>query len=162
MQGWIRQIPNSHSNSEKGITFYWPSKNESNKLYNSVNQIIKHIKNSYLDHWNKETQSQNKLNCYWALNREYTQAEYLFSVRDTKQRRILTKYKLSDHTLAIERGRYKKSWLPKEERICGHCKTGEVETEMHFLLTCTYYLQIRKQFYQKLSQIINNFNFLSK
>ena len=32
-----------------------------------VNQIIKHIKNSYLDHWNKETQSQNKLNCYRAL-----------------------------------------------------------------------------------------------
>ncbi|KAG5841106.1 hypothetical protein ANANG_G00196080 [Anguilla anguilla] len=55
-----------------------------------VNQIIKHIKNSYLDHWNKETQSQNKLNCYRALNRKYTLAEYLFSVRDTKQRRILT------------------------------------------------------------------------
>ena len=93
-----------------------------------VNQIIKHIKNSYLDHWDKETQSQNKLNCYRALNREYTEAEYLFSVRDTKQRRILTKYRLSDHTLAIERGRYKKSWLAKEEGICGPCKTGEVET----------------------------------
>ena len=33
-----------------------------------VKQIIKHTKNSY---WNKETQSQNKLNLYRALNRVY-------------------------------------------------------------------------------------------
>ena len=47
----------------------------------------------------------------------------------------------------------------------GHCKTGEVQTEMHFLLTCTKYLQIRIFFfffYQKLSQIINDFNDFSE
>ena len=66
------------------------------------------------DPWDKETQIP-KINCYRALNREYTEAEYLFSVRDAKQRRILTKSRLSDHTIAIERGRYKKSWLAKEE-----------------------------------------------
>ena len=33
----------------------------------------------------------------------------LYSVRDTKQRQILTKYRLSDHQLAIETGRHKKT-----------------------------------------------------
>uniref|UniRef100_A0A0E9XKN1 Uncharacterized protein n=1 Tax=Anguilla anguilla TaxID=7936 RepID=A0A0E9XKN1_ANGAN len=33
---------------------------------------------------------------------------------------------------------------------------------MHSPLTCTKYLQIRKKYFQKLSQIINYFNFKSK
>uniref|UniRef100_A0A0E9X4H4 Uncharacterized protein n=1 Tax=Anguilla anguilla TaxID=7936 RepID=A0A0E9X4H4_ANGAN len=79
-----------------------------------VNQIIKQTKDAYLEHWNNETKTQNKLNCYLALNREYNLAEYHFSVRDTKQRQILTKYRLSDHTLAIEKGRHKKHGYPKK------------------------------------------------
>ena len=27
-------------------------------------------------------------------------------------------YRLSDHSLAIETGRHKKTWLPKEEAVC--------------------------------------------
>ena len=87
-------------------------------------------------------------------------AEYLVTVQDMKQRRILTKYRLSDHSLAIERGRFKKSWLAREERVCGHCRTGEVETEVHFLLNCPKYESIRNKYFNQFEKQIKNFRTL--
>ncbi|KAF7665457.1 hypothetical protein LDENG_00143140 [Lucifuga dentata] len=122
-----------------------------------INQIISSTKDAYLEHWTNQTKNQNRLNCYLALNHQYKLAEYLFTVRNTKQRQILTKYRLSDHSLAIETGRHRKSWLPPEDRICSHCMTGEVETEMHFLLKCNKYKHIRIEYFNKLNSIIPNF-----
>ena len=87
-------------------------------------------KNSYLEHRNQITTQIRTLSSPKKL------ADNLSTVRDSKQRQILTNYRLSDHSLAIEKGRHKKCWLPKEQRICGNCTTGEVKTEMHFLLHC--------------------------
>lgn len=112
-----------------------------------VKTAIKQEKENYLEHWKNQTTSQSRMNFYLTLNREYKLAEYLLSVRDAKQRQILTKYRLSDHTLAVETGRHRKTWLPKEDRICGNCQTGEVETEVHFLLQCTIYENIRQSFF---------------
>lgn len=122
-----------------------------------INKIMNQSKESYLQYWKNETKSQSRLNCYLTLNREYELADYLYSVRDTKQRQILTKYRLSDHRLAIETGRHKKTWLPKEERVCGHCMTGEVETEMHFLLYCDKYSSQRDSLFTEMTTYIPNF-----
>jgi len=45
--------------------------------------------------------------------------------------------------LAIERGRYTK--IVKESRFCPYCKYI-IENEIHFLLVCPLYKDIRKQF----------------
>ena len=44
-----------------------------------------------------------------------------------------------EHSLAIEVGRHRQAWLPKETRLCPHCEQGTVETELHFLTQCTKY-----------------------
>jgi len=119
---------------------------------NRIQLITTENKNSYLEHWEKETKTQNKLDCYRGLNRKYEMAEYLYTVKDIKQR-----YRMSDHTLAIEKGRHKKTWLPKEYRICGHCTSGEIETEKHFLLKCYKYESIRDQYLEKCNQLIENY-----
>ncbi len=108
-----------------------------------INQIIKQSKNTYLEHWDQETKT-------------------IFSVRDTKQRWILTKYRLSEHRLAIETGRHRKSWLPREQRVCVHCETGEIETETHFLVHCYKYISIRHLYFNKLTNLINNFTAISE
>jgi len=47
---------------------------------------------------------------------------------------IETNYRLkSAHSLALETGRYKKTWLPKEERRHQQCEGTSVETELHLL-----------------------------
>ena len=125
-----------------------------------VKQIMNQSKKNYLEHWDDQTKSQSKLECYLSLKRDYELAEYLSTVRDTRQRQILTKYRLSDHSLAVEKGRYKQAWLPREQRLCGHCTTGEVETEMHFLLYCPKFEQIRKGYFLQFSNKIANFSSL--
>ncbi len=87
----------------------------------------------------------------------YTTAEYLSTVKDCKLRRQMTRYRLSNHTLTIEMGR-----LPKESRICPHCTHGEVETEQHFLTSCTNYQETRKTFYPKFETLCRDFKMLNK
>ena len=86
-----------------------------------LNQIVRKQKENYLTHWKESTKNQSKLECYLTLKREYTVAEYLSTVTDPKLRRLLTMYRLSEHNLAIERGRHRQTWLPREDRLCSHC-----------------------------------------
>lgn len=92
-----------------------------------------------------------------ALNRDYTTAEYLSTVKDCELRRRMTRYRLSNHTLTVETGRYRQNWLPRERRICPYCTAGEVETETHFLTSCPNYEQIRNTFYPKFKILCPDF-----
>ncbi|KAI2656568.1 hypothetical protein H4Q32_029770 [Labeo rohita] len=78
------------------------------------------------------------------------------------QRHILTKYRLSEHSLTIETDRHKKSWLPRKERVCAHCTTGENETEVHFLLHCHKFKSIRDLYMNKFTNIIKKFRGMTK
>ena len=120
-----------------------------------VNKIINEAKEDYLKHWTNQTSNQSRMNSYVILNRKL--ADYLLSVRDVKQRQILTKYRLSDHNLAVETGRHRKTWLPREQRIRGHCQAEKVEIEEHFLLHCKKY-DILRQIYTKLQIYIPDFS----
>ena len=71
------------------------------------NQMRKQ-KDNYLTHWKELTEKQSKQECYLALNRKYTVAEYL---TDPNLRKALTMYRLSEHNLAIEKGRLRQTWL---------------------------------------------------
>ena len=50
-------------------------------------------------------------------------------------RTAITTFRISCHSLAIERGRYVRPPLPPERRLCPVCNV--VEDEKHFLLVCT-------------------------
>ena len=65
------------------------------------------------------------------------------------QRRNLCKFRISNHKLEIEQGRYKN--ISAGKRTSKLCNTG-VEDEIHFLLTCSVLENIRKT---TLSVIIN-------
>ena len=79
----------------------------------SPNQIIKKEKDKCITYWNELTQSQHKLETYLALNRQYTVADYLTTVTDKNSRKTLTMYRLSDHSLEIEKGRHRQTWHPQ-------------------------------------------------
>ena len=132
-----------------------------NRKPTRLNQIIKQQKESYLTYWKETTQKQSKLECYLALNREYTMAEYLSTVTDPKQRKTLTRYRLSEHSLAIEKGRHRQTWLPREERLCPHCTQNEVETELHFLTACPLYQDIRDTYFPQITNTQGEFENMS-
>lgn len=125
-------------------------------------QIIEKEKEHYINYWTSKTKTQSKLQCYLALNRKYTVAEYLSTVTDEKLRKTLTMYRLSDHSLAIETGRHRQTWLPTEDRLCQLCPHRQVETETHFLIHCSKYENIRGQFFSKIKQHVPDFDSLTE
>ena len=68
-----------------------------------------------MTHWKELTYQQSKLECYLAINREYTVAEYLTTVTDPNLRKALTMYRLSEHSLAIEIGRRRQT---RRQAVC--------------------------------------------
>ena len=65
------------------------------------------MQENYRKYWTELTKSQNKKETYVALNRQYSVATYLTTVSVTKLRRTLTKYRLSEHNLAVDVGRHR-------------------------------------------------------
>ncbi len=120
--------------------------------------IINTEKDKYITHWTNTIKNQHKLECYSALNREYTAASYLSTVSDVRLRKTLTMYRLSEHSLAVETGRRRQTWLSREDRLCSQCMLGVMETELHFLTECTKYKDIRDHYYPKINKIFPQFN----
>ena len=96
----------------------------------------------------------------WYLPRKYELENYLSYISNITDRVNLTKLRISAHQLRIEKGRYEivnKKPLLECERICKYCNTGEVENEVHFVMSCPLYRTLRKKLFSEL-----NINMTSK
>ena len=113
------------------------------------------------NYWTEIIESQSKMETYVALNRQYTVAVYLTKVSDTKLRRTLTKYRLTELNLAVEVGLHRQTWLPRKERLCSYWDQGTVETELHFLTHCNQYESLRDKYFAKI-KIFPDFLYLSE
>ena len=83
-----------------------------------------------------------KLSFFCTFKIEYKMEEYLSIIKNPTIRRTFSQYRVSNHKLQIERGRYEN--VPREQRICKLCNSDVVENEYHFALTCPKYEDLRK------------------
>ena len=74
----------------------------------------------------------SKLFLYSQLKTQIKLEEYLLKETSFKNRQLLTKFRISDHSLKIEIGRYRN--IPKEQRLCDNCKV--IDNDHHFFLHC--------------------------
>lgn len=91
-------------------------------------------------------------------------ADYLYNFFGSDNlRQIITRWRLSCHPLAIEKGRYKKPKVPPDERICRICLICENET--HVIYHCPLYNDIRLRHHDLLNNktsvklLLNPLNF---
>ena len=84
-------------------------------------------------------------------SKEYKLEKYLYTIKDTHTERSFTKFRISNHKLLIEYGRYQN--IPSEERHCKLCETKKVEDEFHFALECQQYQNIRNNSHNILKKI---------
>ena len=99
---------------------------------------------------------ESKLRTYAIFKREIGFETYLSNIRNPTKRTILTKFRLSNHRLMIEVGRYKN--IPKEMRFCPFCP-NKVETETHFLFCCLAYNPIRDKMLRSINILNPNFKY---
>ena len=111
----------------------------SNKLY-----YKKELSNHYKGHFHEKLlnlENNSKLQLFKSLKSEYIFENYLHCL-NPNYRRNICKFRISDHPLEIEKGRYKK--IPRNLRLCNSCNV--VEDETHFLLDCSINEKLRADF----------------
>ena len=72
------------------------------------------------------------------------------SMSNDYYRYIITRWRLSNHTLQIEIGRYSRPKIERGDRVCEHCHI--LEDEFHAIFVCPLYDSIRSKFNDILSE----------
>ena len=158
MSKHLHSINNSgfYSNFMGMLEKYYPSDlNPENFSNETIRQIETNMKNKYLVRfWQHNLEHSKKLEFYKVFKNEYSSSNYLTHLRNFPDRRNLVKFKLSNHKLRIEAGRYQKDHLFRELRLCQLCQSNQVENETHFLFQCSCYSLQRQTFYEDISKMI--------
>jgi hypothetical protein len=87
-------------------------------------------------------------------------ASYLNRIEIRKKRSLVSKLRLGTLDLEIEKGRRQN--IPRTDRVCKLCNSGEVEDVVHFILNCPRLGDIRKNYTVKLAASSNLFSILSQ
>ena len=87
----------------------------------------------------------NKLRLYRMVKNElaWQPEAYLDANLTRAERRVLGQLRCGNLALTIETGRYTRPKTPVENRICNYCEKRNVENEVHFLISCEYYSDLR-------------------
>jgi hypothetical protein len=86
----------------------------------------------------------------------YERPAYTDICKFKEDRSTLCKFRISAHSLEIEKGRYYN--IPRENRVCLSCKAGKVEDELHLFLDCPSYAHLRQDFFEKIKSILGEVN----
>jgi hypothetical protein len=107
-------------------------------------------------------QGLNKLRTYRLFKSEYKVEGYITCVMGRAQRRALAQFRSGVAPIRLETGRYERGrYLPVEERICYLCDNNAVESEIHVILECPVYNDIREDLFHHCNTSMPNFNDLS-
>ena len=122
---------------------------------NIQREALERMKDIYHQNSFEEINSENsKLRTYAKLKTNAKFEEYLNSVGNIMDRTALTKFRLSNHELMIEKGRHQ--GLDENQRTCPTCKNG-IESEQHFLMSCTTYRTHREKLIADVTEISPTF-----
>lgn len=151
--GWSHCIYNIMNNF--GMGDIWENQADPDL---TANHFFTHqMYNLYKEQWLKAVKYSSKLKNYAKFKVDFNIENYLLFM-PTKSRRNFTKFRISNHNLSIETGRYTNPKTPPEHRMCLFCLNNCVEDEFHFLLNCPFYTVERESLLDKLKFLdINDF-----
>ena len=90
-----------------------------NTYCSTVEQYSKNIKVRYDQFWVNQTvhKTEHKLDTYSLYKKEFKFELYLDLPIGRRRLSLLTRFRLSNHKLRVETGRYEKPYLPRENRL---------------------------------------------
>jgi len=100
---------------------------------------------TFLSGWRQEIRSLSKLSTYCRIKKDFCLENYLSTVQNKSFRNIITKLRISAHSLQIEKGRHHNT--PASERLCPTCHDN-IENESHFIMDCPTYDRERQELLQ--------------
>ena len=112
-----------------------------------LNILKTRLIDNYLIELREGLRASSSLTVFKELNETFELATYLNVLCNDRYRTSLAKLRLSSHSLAIETGRH--TGVPRNERKCTFCRSDEIEDEYHFIISCSFYNEIRKVYIPK-------------
>ena len=131
----------------------------SNIVYSERKSIEQFIKSSYEKIWLDKINSETKMRTYKLFKQNLAYEPYL-NIINAEHRKSFTRFRISAHSLAIERGRYTKPPTPIDPRTCRYCPQ-KIESEHHFLLECKTFSEDRKLLLEFITEQCIHFNILN-
>lgn len=127
---WIQSIKSIFD--EIGLSFIFNDKIHVSPqwLKSLANQILR---DQFIQKWNAELANTSRGQFYIKFKNEFRLEPYLLRLKP-QHRFILTKFRLSNLKFPIETGRWTN--IPRDNRICTKCQSGEVGDEYHYLFKC--------------------------
>ena len=142
-----------------------------------ITNIIKQMKDSYLNHWKKslgDTESEEgKLYLYRKIKTNFGMEPYLRQVNKKKFRRAMTAFRISAHNLEIETGRYitdkqsanKNTSIKRDDRFCTLCYEANggkiMGDEKHAAVVCPRFNVERNRLFLYIQNKVPNFGKLN-
>ena len=140
------------------------NKTESNVLHNCnfyVKCTLDYIQKNFISEWKSDLMDDrvrkthgNRLRCYRTFKLDFKMESYIMECSNFFNRKYIAMMRLSAHNLFIETGRFSNPRILPEQRICKHCNLCQVEDEMHFILQCSKYNDIRRAFFNQVSDLL--------
>ena len=126
---WLEHVHSTLNNL--GLTFYWHRQLVSVQVFK--NMVKQRIRDQYLQTWNGEIYNNNLCYNYRMFKTKFCFERYLV-ILDGALRRNILKFRFSNHKLPIHSQRFLN--IPRDERVCELCETGELGDEFHYLFNC--------------------------
>lgn len=126
-----------------GLHDVWITQVIPNGNKNFYNLIRSKIFELFSDRWHSETVNYTSLDNYRLFKQNINLEKYLSIIRNEKHRKAFTRLRLHSHNLAIESGRHSSPKIPRELRLCVYCNSNQIEDEIHFLICCPLYDNLR-------------------
>ena len=96
----------------------------------------------------------SKMHTFSFLKQNAELARYLLLVDNVSDKIALTRFRLSNHNLMIEKGRHQN--MNFLDRTCPFCP-GQIENEFHFLIKCKTYSKLRENLINQIKPITIGF-----
>ena len=148
-KGWNREIKTTLEEADMSDTFY--GLNVEN-IKDTIKQLQEYTNTSESQKLLKEISDMPKLRSYQKLKINTGTENYITYNIKRYHRSLLAKIRIGILPINIELGRYKRT--PVENRTCPRCQEN-IEDEMHFLIKCPLYKELRQKLFETLETKIN-------
>ena len=94
---------------------------------------------------------------YKTIKGSFRQEPFITKILNRYQRSWLSQFRISAHSLRVERGHYTVPLTPLSQWICVYCDSGECDTERHAIMLCRTFNLKRQRFLWRVAAIVPNF-----
>ena len=121
----------------------------------AVFKLKKTCKSKYAKYWKKDiSRTEARSNFYSNYKHGINFENYLIDVKSFKHIQAFCKLRINAHCLEIEKGRYVRPYLSREQRICKFCLLNICDDKIHFLTQCNFHDAERVELFTKFIQLV--------